>query len=510
MTEEKKKSLKTNLIVISVCLIVSFVVLMICSQNSFLYAFNDWVDMNWYVTIGRGIASGKVVYRDLYEQKGPVVYLIFAFMSLFGNTYLACFFLEVICGTIYMYFTYKFLNEFVSKYSSMVGAALVITLTYVSTYFGVGGGAVEEYFLPVIAYLNYRIFVSLKTPERDLSKKECILIGVLIAMSFWSKYTITVLLALVMLMWFVYNLAKKNFKQTLIKTAIMLASFISFGALILLYFVACGGSYAVHCLFHDYFYLNIVMYTDGESYLMTLFKKFFSYSGWSAAATVLALALVLAMIIYAFIKHRKAFYCFVPFVVMLFLLIFSNKPYVYYSLILVPYLAYAVVPVFQLAGRVFSLLTSKPIRTAIIGLVSIVMPIILVHLSFICGNCTQNLGKKQSDYLPYQVVSDIYNSGEEDTKVYCYMILDVGIYNVANQIPEERFFVRNNFYYNDFPEMYDYMNSVAKSKKYNFLVTNSTGYDENKTMLEKNYDIYNTYEADDGGQLMLLIRKKAE
>ena len=57
-------------------LLVSFAVLTVCSKNSFLYPMNDWVDVNCFFTVGRGITHGLVPYRDLYDQKGPLLYFV--------------------------------------------------------------------------------------------------------------------------------------------------------------------------------------------------------------------------------------------------------------------------------------------------------------------------------------------------------------------------------------------------------------------------------------------------
>ena len=40
----------------------------ICSKSSPLYPMNDWVDANCFFTVGRSMLSGKVLYRDIFEQ----------------------------------------------------------------------------------------------------------------------------------------------------------------------------------------------------------------------------------------------------------------------------------------------------------------------------------------------------------------------------------------------------------------------------------------------------------
>ena len=61
------------------CLLLSFFVLLGTSKNSFLYAFNDWVDANAFFTVGKSIMNGVVPYRDLFEQKGIFLYFIYGF-----------------------------------------------------------------------------------------------------------------------------------------------------------------------------------------------------------------------------------------------------------------------------------------------------------------------------------------------------------------------------------------------------------------------------------------------
>ena len=47
----------------------------LCSMSSPLYPINIWGDANCLMTVGRAMKAGAVVYRDIYEQKGPTLYL---------------------------------------------------------------------------------------------------------------------------------------------------------------------------------------------------------------------------------------------------------------------------------------------------------------------------------------------------------------------------------------------------------------------------------------------------
>ena len=60
------------------CMIAAAAVLAIGTKSSFLYPLNDWVDSNCFYTMGKAMVHGKVLYRDLYEQKGPLLYMLHA------------------------------------------------------------------------------------------------------------------------------------------------------------------------------------------------------------------------------------------------------------------------------------------------------------------------------------------------------------------------------------------------------------------------------------------------
>ena len=84
--------------------LAAFSVLAVCSKNSFLYPLNDWVDVNCFFTVGRGILHGLVPYRDLYEQKGPLVYFVYALAGRISeSSFLGVFLLEGLSFSWFLY-----------------------------------------------------------------------------------------------------------------------------------------------------------------------------------------------------------------------------------------------------------------------------------------------------------------------------------------------------------------------------------------------------------------------
>ena len=56
---------------------LSFLFLWIGTKSSPAYPMNDWVDANAFFTMGKGLMNGLVPYRDLFEQKGPILYFVY-------------------------------------------------------------------------------------------------------------------------------------------------------------------------------------------------------------------------------------------------------------------------------------------------------------------------------------------------------------------------------------------------------------------------------------------------
>ena len=80
------------------CLGAAALVLALCSKTSPLYAFNDWMDANIFFTMGKSMLSGKVLYRDVFDHKGPVLYLLYGLGWLLDHTdFIGVFVLEI-CG----------------------------------------------------------------------------------------------------------------------------------------------------------------------------------------------------------------------------------------------------------------------------------------------------------------------------------------------------------------------------------------------------------------------------
>ena len=84
---------KNTLLTISAIIAFSIFVVTVCSKSSPIYPLNNWDDPNCFFTVGKAMANGKVLYRDIFEQKGPLLYMLHEltyFIS--GKTFLGVYF----------------------------------------------------------------------------------------------------------------------------------------------------------------------------------------------------------------------------------------------------------------------------------------------------------------------------------------------------------------------------------------------------------------------------------
>ena len=253
----RSKKFVNTLVLLCIFYVFSFLVLMFCSQSSFLYACNDWADLNWYITMGKGILAGKLPYKDLFEQKGPVLYFVFALVALFKNAYIGAFLLETITMCAYLFVAYKFASLFLKNHAySLISAMVLGLMTATSFAFGKGGGAVEEYALPILMYFVLCYFEY--TQGKEFTKTRSFLIGFWISVLFWVKYTLILLPAIMLVFYAILSIIKKQYKTCLINLLFVLLGTLSLSAVIILIFLCCGG---IKFLFSNYFYDNLFRYT---------------------------------------------------------------------------------------------------------------------------------------------------------------------------------------------------------------------------------------------------------
>ena len=144
--------------------------------------------MNTYFTIGRSWLEGLIPYKDLFDQKGPFVYIIYMIAALINNkTLIGVFILEIISMTTFLFYTHKIISILSNKkYSLFILPTLAVLIC--TSFAFTSGGTAEEFTLPFFMISIYYLIRYFK--KEDLSYKHFFLNGLIAGLIFMTKYNL--------------------------------------------------------------------------------------------------------------------------------------------------------------------------------------------------------------------------------------------------------------------------------------------------------------------------------
>lgn len=100
-------------------------------------ALGDWnleIDDQWYALVGHRLLAGDLLYVDIFDRKGPALYLAFAALALFGKSAIPYQIFAGLCATWAAYLTAR-----LAMARSNAVAGLAATLLMVALVFAYGG-----------------------------------------------------------------------------------------------------------------------------------------------------------------------------------------------------------------------------------------------------------------------------------------------------------------------------------------------------------------------------------
>ena len=128
---------------------VVYVYIFFCSLLMSLFCYNNplqigfsWIDSSVFIYVAKIIIDGGMPYRDTFDHKGPLIYLIDA-LGLLLNEQIGIWIIEVITLFTIFLFTYKIAN--LLRCSSLLSCIIVTIGLFVLSYYFQGGNFTEEY-----------------------------------------------------------------------------------------------------------------------------------------------------------------------------------------------------------------------------------------------------------------------------------------------------------------------------------------------------------------------------
>lgn len=419
--------------------------LLVGSKSSPLYPMNDNVDLNVYMTVGREMLNGKVPYRDLFEQKGPLLFMVHAFLAIFfKKSYFGVYLLETVTFGLFLYYSGRicalYVKNRLAPYLVMLflGVALPLAPAFINT------GSLEEVFLFAFPLSAFYLLRAIRE-DRPLTLCEDLIIGLLAGLGFWSKYTFCGFfagLALTVIIWY----GSRGWWLRILRTAgEMLAGLILISLPALLYFALHG---ALGDLFRVYFTENMTLYAKTEdtpagrilsALRQTLTSNMTAY-GWLFVPGALFL---LAGIRRHWRESLAVLLCFAGIAVTTYI---SSPGYAYYGLTLAPFslcgltaLAVLIEKLLQLAGvRIPDQPAVSRKASVLLALSSLLLAGAgMLAITFFSSSAYLMKYKKE-DLPQYQFAETVRQT--PGATMLNYWFLDGGFYYVCGTSPVNRFF----------------------------------------------------------------------
>lgn len=237
---------KTNTLYI---FIFAYLLIALCSKSSFLYPINDWVDANAYFSVGKALFQDKILYRDIFEHKGPYLYLIHAGAYLLSDrTFIGVYLFEGFACGLTLFYLKKTLNLFLCPHSTLL-SFFYGSIIYSSVFFYSGDSA-EEFALPLLMYALYVGTATICSDNELPSPREWMLIGITSGILFWIKYTICCFYVGWICIFLFDTFRKRNFRIFLHRICFLLCGILLGSLPVLTYFIR---NHSIRDLINVYF-----------------------------------------------------------------------------------------------------------------------------------------------------------------------------------------------------------------------------------------------------------------
>ncbi len=490
-----KTSNRKTIPIFLILLAFSFGILYICTASSPRYATNPWDDANAFFTVGRAMVDGLTVYKDIFEQKGPLLYLIHALASFISDSsFMGVYIFQSIALGINAFAAYKIASLYVGTGWSVTSAVLTCFVTVNSNCYYYGDSA-EEFCLPLLMISLYVFCAYFKDTEHNkISKPVFFIVGFFAGCAAMIKFTLIGF-------WFawaayisLYTLfAKKDFKNALLNALIFLGGMAAAIVPWIIYFAAKG---ALHDFIYTYFVLNATAYpnNDGLSIVKRLVVPIIKIGGNVVQSTAVFICGFLGAMLFLFtgiFAEKKVFSRLsMPFVCALgmYIVYFGLRKYNYYFLPVSVFSVFTFITAAYVAEKIFKGKANQFVSVIVCVLVTGAV----LSGSFFFNETSRTALKSGEETVQYKAAQYI-KSHNVNGRVLNYQALDTGIYLAVGQIPTFKHFEKQNFSYEKYPDNIDEQNRYIDDGEADYVVISLYSTQSVDDIYEENINLKNKY-----------------
>ncbi len=431
------KKTKLSSFELLVCLFTAVGVIAVCSKSSPLYPFNDWVDSNCFFTVGKSMLSGVVPYKDLVEQKGPLLYMLHTIAAAISyETFLGVYIIEVIAAFSFLVICRKIFKLF-NPDASVFWLPLMAAAIYSANHFCHGDSA-EELCMPLLVY---SLYVGLKAiiNKQEISFWEGFLIGVTSACVLWIKYTFLGIYIGWIFGFAIIKIMEKRFISVLKLIPSILLGIVTLTLPIFIYFIKNN---ALSDLFTVYFYNNIFIYPSNiqGTFLVKSIKSVLIGFG-SLIKNNLYVFILIAFGMLCILASKRIKESVFLFSSLAFLFIFvyiGGVKFSYYSMILSVFIPFGFIVLSNFINDIFKSKQNKNVIKAVACCISLILTVLICFTN----NNVYMLKVKKQELPQYQFAEIILK--EENPTLLNYGFLDGGFYTTTGIVPNCPYFCTLN------------------------------------------------------------------
>lgn len=399
---------KNNIKLVLYIFIIAFSYITICSKCSFIYPFNDWDDVDVYITCAKLMSEGYKPYKDFIYQSGPLTSFLFYILYILDiRPFFSNYILEIICAFFTLFFGYKTM-KIIDSNVPIISIA-ILGLIYASNVLRGGGGCTEEFALPLLMYINFK-YTDILYNNYNVKVKDTVIIGFILGILFWVKFTLLIIPFGMTIVLLIKCIKQKKLK-IFIKNYSIIASIMILISLIIILILYKYN--ILNEVLYGYLINNSTNYTNNRCSLPIIFLYSYRY------AIIYCTCLVYS--VYIIIYRRRNLNIIA---ISLLSLFYFFKPFGYYLLPLSLVFAHSIP----------FILSNFNNRYNIINKLTIPLTLMITILVMIFAPNTHLLKYNKEDMPQFRFAKQI----KEDS-LQCFTSLDIGFYYLSNTHPIDKY-----------------------------------------------------------------------
>lgn len=474
--------------IIALCLF-SFVFVFFCSKCSPLYFFNDYCDPHIYFSVGKGLFNHRVLYQDIFDHKGPLIFLFYGIAYEISNANLhGVSLLESLSLFITLLYVYKTGLLFLSKEKAFLLSLIFAVILFMRS--GDGGSA-DEFIVPFIT-ISFYYFILLYyrgDTSSGVLYKHFFIHGLLFGVVFFIKYTACLVWPALLLGVFYKLYRLGQLKTILISSLCFLGGFLLIGLPIIAYFIYHS---ALPDFIFGYFKFNMIYASSSLGFKFDTFANIAAnfYRGIKQL-NISFLIIVFGFIATLFSKKfvdDKVFKISLLFSFIFTYSILASSPaemgYAYIILF-----SFSILGWMSIVDYLFKVLKAKEISPTLFYSVSFLLFLAIGCYNKKLFNQDLDILLRKTEYSYFQKdFAKIINARENPTLID--LGLDNGVFTEANLVPSFKYFFHPFIYDEKFPDIRNSEIDIVKNRKSMFVITRNADF----PYLQENYDVASKYE----------------